>query len=258
VIDLHSHILPGLDDGPDALEGSLAMARAAVAGGTHVIAATPHINHHFAVDPMQIPERVAQLNASLRSEGIPLEVVKGGEIAIPTLARLDAEALHTLRLGDGPFLLLEAPLAPVTAPIDELVLEQRRKGHQVLLAHPERSLYFHQHPERLATLVEGGVRTSITAGALVGRFGETVRKFTLRLFAEGLVHDVASDAHDAARRPPQLLEGFERGDLDLPGLLEQADWYARAAPAAMLAGEALPEAPELLRAKRRLLRLRRG
>ena len=258
MIDLHSHILPGLDDGPETLAGSLDMARAAVQGGTHVIAATPHINHHFDVNPMEIPERVAALNAALRSEGIPLEVVKGGEIAIPNLPRLDAEALQTLRLGDGPFLLLEAPLSPVTAPIDDLVLEQRFKGHEVLLAHPERSLYFHQHPERLAGLVERGVRTSITAGALVGRFGETVRKFTLRLFAEGLVHDVASDAHDSLRRPPQMLDGFERGDLDMPGLLEQADWYARAAPASILAGEPLPERPEPPRAKRRLLRLRRG
>jgi protein-tyrosine phosphatase len=257
VIDLHSHILPGLDDGPDTLEGSLALARAAVQGGTRIIAATPHINHHFDVDPMEIPGRVAALNEALTREGIPLEVVKGGEIAIPTLPRLDKEMLASLRLGDGPWLLIEAPLSPVTASIDDLVLEQKLKGHEVLLAHPERSLYFHQHPDRLVALVERGVCCSITSGALLGRFGDTVRRFTLRLFSEGLVHDIASDAHDDLRRPPQMLPGFERGDDDLPGLLEQVDWYARAAPAAMLAGQPLPLRPEVPRAKRRRRLLRR-
>lgn len=258
MIDLHSHILPGLDDGPDTLEGSLDLARAAVQGGTRIIAATPHINHHFDVDPAEIPGRVAALNEALTQERIPLEVVKGGEIAIPTLPRLDKETLASLRLGDGPWLLIEAPLSPVTAPIDDLVLEQRLKGHEVLLAHPERSLYFHQHPERLAALVERGVCCSITAGALLGRFGETVRRFTLRLFSEGLVHDVASDAHDDLRRPPQMLPGFERADGDLPGLIDQADWYTRAAPEAMLTGEPLPARPEVPKARRRMRLLRRG
>jgi len=255
VIDLHSHILPGVDDGPESLGGSLSMARAAVAGGTTTIAATPHLNHVYPVQPGEIPAAVAALNAELRSAEIDLEVVAGGEIAITRLIDLDADELAGLGLGGGPYLLCESPLATVASNFEHVLLDLRLRGHEVLLAHPERSAFFQRAPERLQALVDAGVLCSITAASMAGQFGETVRRFTLRILADGLVHDVASDAHDHRRRPPNLLEGFEHAERDLPGILEQADWYTRLAPAAILAGEPLPERPEPPRLRRLALRL---
>lgn len=259
MIDLHSHILPGIDDGPQSLEGSFEMARTAVAAGIETIAATPHINHSYPVVPEQIPAAVAALNEAFEREGIPLAVVPGAEIAVTRLVELAPGALTALRLGDGPSLLIESPLASATNNFDELLVGLLEDGHRVLLAHPERSAFFHRDLARLERIVEAGVLTSITAGSLAGRFGEVVRRFSVTLLAAGLVHDVASDAHDAGNRAPELLAGFERSEEDLPGIGAQADWYTRLAPAAILTGDPLPERPEPPRRRRSgvLGRLRR-
>jgi protein-tyrosine phosphatase len=252
VIDLHSHILPGVDDGPPTLEGSLELARAAVATGTRTIAATPHVDHAHGVDPAGIRAAVAALNGELREAGIELDVVSGGEIAMTRLVELEPEILHTLTLGDGPYLLVESPLAYATNNLDSLLLDLRLRGHEVLLAHPERSMHMHREPERLAQLVEGGILTSITSASLTGQFGETVRRFSVKMLADGLVHNVASDAHDAERRRPGLLEGFERAERDLPGIAAQAPWFTEEVPAAILAGDPVPSAPSPPRRRRRL------
>jgi protein-tyrosine phosphatase len=257
VIDLHAHILPGLDDGPAALPEALEMARVAVESGIRTIAATPHVNHAYLVQPEAIPVAVAALNRTLGREGIPLEVVAGGEIAVTRLIELDEHALVGLRLGRGPWLLVEAPLGYAPNQFDAIVLGLRERGHEILLAHPERSAYFLQDIARLGELVGAGVRCSITAASMSGQFGETVRRFTIELLAAGLVHDVASDAHDHHHRPPVLLEGFARADEELPGLAAQADWFTSAVPAAILAGEPLPKAPSPPRRRRRRMRLPR-
>lgn len=259
VIDLHSHILPGVDDGPADLQGSLALARAAVEGGTETIAATPHIDHLFSVDPAEVREAVARLGAELDAAGIPLRVVAGGELNVTRIPELTDEDLRALRLGDGPYLLVEAPLTYSPGSLEQAVYEVRLQGHQVLLAHPERSAALQREPDRLVQLVEAGALCSITAGSMRGQFGDTVRRFTLWMLAEGLVHDVASDTHDHRRRTPDLLAGFQDADRDLPGLAEQAGWYTRDAPAAILDGQALPPRPDPPKRRRGLLgRLRGG
>ena len=92
------------------------------------------------------------------------------------------------------------------------------RGHRIVLAHPERSPALQRDPGKLAALVDAGMLCSITAGSLVGRFGSTVQRFTFDLVQEGLVHNVASDAHDARRRPPGMAEEITQADADLPGL----------------------------------------
>jgi protein-tyrosine phosphatase len=222
-----------------------------VASGIRTVAATPHINHAFDVAPEQIPVGVAALSAVLAREGIRLRVVTGGEIAITRLIELDDEDLASLRLGTGPWLLVESPLAFAPTHFDEIVLSVRARGHEVLLAHPERSVFFQRDPDRLRALVYAGVRCSITAAAMSGQFGEHVRRFALELLADGLVHDVSSDAHDDRHRPPVLREPFLRADRDLPGIADQAEWYTAEAPAAILSGEPLPPPPPPPRRRRR-------
>jgi protein-tyrosine phosphatase len=128
----------------------------------------------------------------------------------------------------------------VATGLRETVLGLQDRGHRVLLAHPERCPAIHRDPALLRSLVAAGVLTSVTAGSLVGRFGEQVRRFSLALFEEGLVHSVASDAHDHANRAPGMAREIERA-----GLGELREWLTESVPAAILEGAAIiPARPE--------------
>ncbi len=245
VIDLHTHILPGIDDGPETIEGSLELARAALAAGTRTLVATPHINRAHDVDPPRVREAADRLRDRLVQEGIELELLTGGEISTGRLPRLSDDELGALRLGDGPYLLIEAPLTSGAWQLTEIVERLRGDGYGVLLAHPERCPGLHRDPALLRGLVDRGALCSITAGALTGQFGRTVNRFALEMLREGLVHDVASDTHDTHRRPPNLREPLISADAQLPGLEGQAQWLTEGVPAAILAGEPLPERPAL-------------
>jgi protein-tyrosine phosphatase len=245
VIDLHCHLLPGLDDGPTSMPEALALASAAAATGTTTIVATPHIDHRWSVRPREIPRRAEMLAEAVREAGIDLEILTAGEIAIERLADLSSQELEGLRLGTGRFLLIESPMRQDDADFDILLLRVHERGEPIVLAHPERCPLFQQYPERLARCVEAGLLCSITAGSLRGDFGEHVRRFALDILREGLAHDVASDAHDPQRRPPGLASALERVEHEIPGIRAQADWLTRLAPAAILAGGQLPARPQL-------------
>lgn len=246
MIDLHCHLLPGIDDGPATLEDSLALARAAAAAGTRTMVATPHIDHRWGVEPTEVPAMVERMRAALAEAHIELEVQVGGEIALSRLADLDSEQIHAVRLGGGPYLLLECPhRSTAGTEFPSFVERLRSRGEEIVLAHPERSPTFQRSPDRLAALVRDGVLTSITAASLFGTFGGPVRSFSLRLLREGLVHNLASDSHDAERRGPELLAGLQAAERDLPGVLGQADWLTQHVPEAILAGTQLPIRPQL-------------
>ena len=237
MIDLHCHLLHGLDDGPSDLSESLAMARVAVEEGIETIVATPHIREDHPFPLELVAERLEELGAALANEAIPLRVLAGGEVAISKAGGLDDATLRAVCLGNGPYLLVETPYTEATDLLEQTLFDLQVRGFKPLLAHPERGPSFLSDPDRLRALVERGVLCSLTADSLAGRFGETIRKLAVRLVREGLAHDVASDAHDSRRRRPALRHG-------LVHLAAQADWLTRAAPAAMLAGAELPEPPE--------------
>jgi len=245
VIDLHTHILPGIDDGPETIEGSLEIARVALAAGTGTLVATPHINRAYDLDPPRVLEAAQMLREALEHEGIELELLTGGEISTRRLARLRGEELDALRLGGGPYLLIESPLTSGAWELTEVVERLHGEGYGVLLAHPERCPGFHRDPALLQSLVAQGALCSITAGALAGRFGSTVNRFALKLLREGLVHDVASDTHDTRRRSPELRAPLHIAAERLPGLDGQVKWLTESVPAAILTGEPLPERPAL-------------
>ncbi len=258
MIDLHSHVLPGIDDGPASVEGSLALARAAAQSGVRTLLATPHIDHAYGLQPARVHEEVKRFGVRLRQEGIPLEVLPGGEVALSRCSELSDEDLRAVCLGGGPYVLLESPLQTVAVALEPAVFELQVRGFRVLLAHPERSPVFMRDPERLRGLVDKGALCQITAASLLGQFGRTVRSYTLTLLREGLVHDVASDAHDDQRRPPGLHEGLYAAERDVRGLGALAGWLTEEAPAAILRGTALPPRPELPGRRGLLGRLRRA
>jgi protein-tyrosine phosphatase len=237
MIDLHCHLLPGIDDGPADLGGTLAMAEQHVKAGVEVVAATPHVAWDMPNEVETIDLRLADVHAALAAAEIPLTVVRGAEIDVHQAVKLRDEQLRALALGGGPWLLLEAPLRPGVgfAPVVHALLE---RGHRVLIAHPERSPLLQRDPATLRELVRAGAATQVTAASFAGGFGRTVREYAERMLEAGLVHSVASDAHDALRRPPGLAQ-----PLRAAGLAELVPLLTEEAPAAILAGDPLPPAP---------------
>lgn len=250
MIDLHSHILPGIDDGPPDIAASIEFARAAVAAGTTRIAATPHIDTRFGLGPDDRDAALAQVRAALAEERIGLDVIPGAEIALDRYIDLPAGDVERLRLGDGPFLLLEAPLSPSAGPFDHYLAGLLGRGVRMLIAHPERCPAFQRKPERLAELVRAGALAQVTSASLAGRFGSTVQDAALHFLAEGLVHDICSDSHDAVRRGPDLREGLEAAERELPGSHALADWLAVGVPHAIVTGGEVPPRPAVVLERR--------
>jgi protein-tyrosine phosphatase len=243
VIDLHCHVLPGIDDGPRTIEDSVSLARGAAATGTTTLVATPHVSPRYPNDANTIARLVDTLNARLLDEGVAVRVLTGAEIAITSVVEVPSAQLPRLGLGGGPWLLMEPPFAPIASGLQSVVSDVQRMGHRVLLAHPERCPAFHRDPAMLESLIRGGALSSITAGSLVGRFGEQVRRFAVGLIEAGLAHNVASDAHDHVQRPPGMGAELERA-----GFAALTDWLTLAVPAAILSGEAaIPPRPPVER-----------
>jgi protein-tyrosine phosphatase len=250
VIDIHCHILPGLDDGPANIDFSIAMARAAVADGTQLIVATPHIRRDFDVDPEAIAPAVNDLNMRLGAEDVRLRVLPGAEVGWREVAELDARTLGRLCLGDSGYLLVECPYGSTPADLEGVLAEVHQRGLKAVLAHPERCPLFQKDIDRLAALVADGALVSITAASVSGGFGERVQEFTFDLLERRLVHDVASDAHDHLHRPPRLGAALSAAEDQLPGISEHASWFTVTAPVAILRGDRPDDVPRLARARR--------
>jgi protein-tyrosine phosphatase len=257
LIDLHCHVLAGIDDGPATIEQSIALARAASSTGTRTIVATPHVNWRYRNDSTTIAPLVRETNAALARAGVTLEVLAGAEIAATSVIDLTGEQLAGLTLGPGPWLLIECPFTSAAVGLDALLLDLHEHGFRVVLAHPERCPAFHRDRRSLESLVDAGALTSITAGSLTGRFGAGVQRFARALADAEMVHNVASDAHDADRRPPGIA-----AELNQAGLAALAGWLTEDVPGAILAGEQrLPARPAIGSPRapsKRRLRLRRS
>jgi protein-tyrosine phosphatase len=239
MIDLHCHILPGIDDGPASIEESVALVRAAAQDGTRKMVATSHVSWRYANEPDTIRRLVAELNARLAAERLAVEVLPGAEVSATRIADIDPQQLARMRLGEGPWLLVEPPFTRTAYGLDVIFMELQRQGNRIVIAHPERCPAFQREPDTLKALVGLGALTSITAGSLTGRFGGEVRRFATRLLADGLVHNVSSDAHDLRRRPPALASELQRAGVDE----SIARWLAESVPHAILTGAELPAPP---------------
>ena len=260
MIDVHAHVLPAVDDGPRTTEEALDLARAAVAAGVTEIVATPHVSWEHPTPSRVMHDGVVALQAEYDAAGVALRIRTGAEVALTRGIDLGDDELRALRLGGGEFLLAECPLSVASPGFDRLLHRLQAQGHRILLAHPERAPEFHRDPDALRRLVDAGMLTQVTAGALVGRFGSTVKRFAFEMVTSGLVHNIASDAHNAARRPPGMRAELEEADAELPGLLDQAEWLCEQVPRAILDGGSVPPppGPPPQRRKRRVRLFRRG
>ena len=210
MIDLHCHILPGIDDGAKTLDDSLAMARIAVADGIHTMACTPHIYPGMYMnDGPGIAHARARLQAELDHRGIPLKLVIGADVhLVPGLVEgLRCGRVPTLN-GSRYFLLEPSHTTPPPRLEDE-VHRLLAAGYTPIVTHPERLAWVESHYPVFVRLIEQGAWMQLTAGALVGVFGKRAQYWGERFLAEGHTHLLATDAHTTGRRLPKLTPGLE-------------------------------------------------
>jgi protein-tyrosine phosphatase len=239
VIDLHCHILPGLDDGALSLEDSLAMARQAEEDGIAVVCATPHIRHDHNVCIGEIASRVDSLQRELIDNGLGVRVVPGGELAQTEADRLSDSQLRLVTLGGtGGWLLVEPAPGPLGGPLEALVVRLAQRGLGTVIAHPERHAGA-DFKKRLQRLVGSGCLIQWTAEFVADA---APGDLALRLAGEGLVHLLGSDAHSSyAGRPVRLAAGFAR--LATVCTPAQIGWMVERAPQAILRGDRVTPLP---------------
>ncbi|CCQ93877.1 Tyrosine-protein phosphatase YwqE [[Clostridium] ultunense Esp] len=254
MIDLHTHILPDLDDGAKGEEEFLAMARLAVQDGITRIVATPHHQNGTYLNPRhKVEKETAWANEILRSKGIPLEIYPGQEI------RIYEGLLQDLANGDllpldprSHYLLLELPSQSVPHYMEKLIYEILMLGITPVIPHPERNMAIRRQPLLLYRMVKAGAIIQVTAGSLLGHFGKETQRFTQDLFRHSLAHLVASDAHQAAGPRIPALSGAYRmlrvweGDLFAREIQDNAEKVA--------AGESIPvNEPEKIERRRHFI-----
>lgn len=245
MIDLHSHILPGLDDGAGTLADSRELARAAVEDGVRSIAATPHVRTDYPTSAEAMEAGVASVRRDLVEHGIELEVLHGGEIAVDRLADLSREELERFTIGQtGRYLLVEFPYSGWPLDLEQRLFELRVAGLESLLAHPERNREVQADPARIEGLVAAGSLVQLTAASIDGRIGRSSQLAAESLLSRELAHVIASDAHTPEVREVGMAAAA--ASLRDKGL---ARWLVEDAPAAIVAGEPLPARPA--RRKRR-------
>lgn len=210
MIDLHSHILPGIDDGAEGLAVALEMARLYVADGVTHVACTPHIlpGVYRNTGP-QIRKAVNALQETLDAEQIALKLLPGADNHIvPDFASGLGEG-RLLTLADSRYVLVEPPHHVAPPRVEEFFSGLVTAGYVPILTHPERLSWIEPQYETLKRLVDAGTWMQVTAGSLAGHFGKRPQSLAYRMLEDGLVHILATDAHDATHRPPRLSEGWQ-------------------------------------------------
>lgn len=239
MIDLHSHILPGLDDGARDLHDALAIARSAVADGITVLAATPHVREDFPTTADAMEQGVRQLQGLLDREHVDLRLLPGGEISLEQLDRLSQDELRRFGLaGNSRYLLVETPYLDWPPALDEIVARLVPLGMTPVVAHPERNGAVQGGEANVEDLVRSGALVQVTAASLDGRLGARTRACARKLVDAGLVHLIGSDAHTAGVREAGLSAACD--SVRDPRL---ARWLTDDVPGAIVRGEELPERP---------------
>ena len=209
LIDLHCHLLPGIDDGSDNLAMSLAMARMASSDGITTIACTPHIlpGVYNNTGP-QIRAAVAELQQRISEAGIPITVVTGADVHIAPDLGIQLSQGRALTLNDSRYLLLEPPHHLLPPRLEDLVFGLQTAGYVPVITHPERLSWIEGGFDLIKRFVNNSVLMQITGGSLLGEFGRRPRYWAERMLDEGLCHLLATDAHKTDRRVPRLSEAY--------------------------------------------------
>jgi len=241
MVDLHCHILSGVDDGARTFDDSLAMAEMAIADGiTHVVA-TPHCSNEYRFDYAVVRKATEELQ---RAVGDRLKLASGCDF------HLSAENIAALRRNSAPFcihqkvyLLVEFNEFSIPAAMDHTIYEIHLAGVRTIITHPERNGIIRTHQERLEQWIRTGAYGQVTAGSLTGSFGAYAKQMAFCWIASGMVHFVASDAHNLTGRPQKLRAAYDVVHAEFGA--EKAEALFVSNPLAAFEGRPLPHVPEI-------------
>jgi protein-tyrosine phosphatase len=209
MIDTHIHILPGVDDGPETMEETIALARVLVQEGVRAAIATPHYNDEYPRYPAaEIQARVYEVQQVFDHHGIPLHLFPGHEVLIKPGLVEDIQSGRVATLNGSRYLLLELWPTSWLPETERVIFELRAAGIVPVLAHVERYQAIQRDPQKLASLLQQGVLAQITAGSLIGMQGRTAQRSAETLLKKGLIHCLGSDAHGLHKRPPAVAQSL--------------------------------------------------
>ncbi|WP_062351699.1 tyrosine-protein phosphatase [Bacillus kwashiorkori] len=211
MIDIHCHILPGIDDGAQSEADSIALAKEAVKQGIKKIVASPHHRTSKYDNPKhEIKDLVTSVNGIFQREGIPLEVLLGQEVRVfgELISEFTDDYIATIN--EKNYLLVEFPSNHVPSYSERLFYDLQMHGITPVIVHPERNSQIIEQPDKLYQLIEKGAISQVTAASVAGAFGKKIQKFSLQLIEANLCHIVASDAHNVTNRSFKMDEAFEK------------------------------------------------
>jgi len=239
MVDIHTHILPAVDDGSKSMEMSLQMCEMALADGITHMVASPHCNYEYEYNREGHSGRLQELRTSF---GGKLEFSLGCDFHMSYENVQDALGKpQKYTIGSGPYLLVEFSDYSIPPSMDHALSELIDLGLVPVVTHPERNPILQQHPARIIEWIELGCIAQVTANSLTGFWGSTAKKTAKWLLERHAVHVIASDAHDPRRRKPILSEGRDAAAATVGG--EVADLLVNANPEAIVSGKPLPYHP---------------
>ncbi len=211
MVDIHCHILPGIDDGAENILETIEMAKLASADGTRHIIATPHFNHTFLNSVEVVHKLVPQVQHAIDLAGVDITIHPGNEVRLESK---DFVVSHTLNkqycylAGNPKFLLLEQSWHNYYAQTLEIIQWFQERGTRIIIPHPERHSFFRNEPQLLVKLIEAGVWTQVSVDSLLGKNSDAAQRLAEWLIQHNYVHMLATDAHNI-RRKPNLSLGFD-------------------------------------------------
>ncbi|ULT56786.1 tyrosine protein phosphatase [Neobacillus drentensis] len=209
MVDIHCHILPGVDDGAGNMSDSILMAQEAEKEGIQSIIATPHLNNHYDNRKELIVTKVQELNQALKNSGVNVTILPGQEPRIYGDIIEDLEKDEIQPLNNSKYLFIEFPSNHVPRYTEKLLFDIQVKGLTPIIVHPERNSELIERPELLYHLVEKGALTQVTASSLCGYFGKNIKSFSNQIIEANLTHFIASDAHNITNRTFKMIEAFD-------------------------------------------------
>lgn len=210
-VDIHNHILYGIDDGPDNIKTSLEMLKIAKEEGIGKIIATPHFIYRAINNTSKnIKSKFTEFEKIIAEQGVNIEMYPGSEVFISPETSSQVMDGTVCRLNDSKYILLELPMLSIPNYVKDVLFQLQLQGYKPIIAHPERNKVFQEYPNELYKLVERGILTQVNSSSINKLYGRSLEKVAMEFIESKLVHLIATDAHTCRGRSPRMIHAYER------------------------------------------------